>query len=134
MTEGRAQERIEQLRRAINRHRYLYHVENKSEISDEARDSLMHELVILETGFPKLLTADSPSQRVAGKPAEGFTKVRHVVPQWSLADAFNEVEIRAFDERVRKMFASQKAPLAKVLGSSRSDSPSGEGPVARPDH
>ncbi|MFA6006823.1 MAG: NAD-dependent DNA ligase LigA [Candidatus Paceibacterota bacterium] len=102
MTEREVKERITKLREAINRHRYLYHVENKAEISDEARDSLMHELVDLETRFPSLLMSDSPSQRVSGKPLPGFTKVKHAVPQWSLSDAFNEDEIKSFDERVKK--------------------------------
>ncbi len=109
MTEKEAIIRIEKLRVAINRHRYLYHVENRQEISDSARDSLMHELVDLETKFPKLLAADSPSQRVAGKPLPGFTKLRHAVSQWSLNDAFTEEEIRAFDERVKKTLGAQSA-------------------------
>lgn len=103
MTEKQAKERILKLREAINRHRYLYHVENRQEISDEARDSLMRELVELESQYPALLTPDSPSQRVAGKPVLGFEKVRHEVPQWSLNDAFTETDIRAFDERVRRI-------------------------------
>ena len=103
MTLAQAKIRIHKLREAINRHRYLYHVENRQEISDEARDSLMHELVILETQFPQFQSPDSPSRRVAGKPLSGFTKMRHTVPQWSLNDAFTEEEIAAFDRRVEKI-------------------------------
>ncbi|MFA6476544.1 MAG: NAD-dependent DNA ligase LigA [Candidatus Paceibacterota bacterium] len=97
-----AKKRINKLREAINHYRYLYHVENISEISDEALDSLKYELANLEEEYPDLITADSPTQRVAGKPLEKFEKVVHVVSQWSFNDAFTPEDIRAFDERVRK--------------------------------
>ncbi|OHA92184.1 MAG: hypothetical protein A3J09_01735 [Candidatus Zambryskibacteria bacterium RIFCSPLOWO2_02_FULL_51_21] len=95
-------ERIKKLREAINRHRYLYHVENKSEISPEALDSLKRELAELESRYPELVTSDSPTQRVAGKALAQFKKVVHAVPQWSFNDAFDEEDMRAFDERVKK--------------------------------
>ena len=86
--------RLEQLKKAIEHHRYLYHVLDKQEISDEALDSLKHELVSLETRYPELVTPDSPSQRVAGEPLPEFVKIEHEVPQWSFNDAFSEEEIK----------------------------------------
>lgn len=94
--------RAEQLRGAIDRHRYLYHVEDREEISQQALDSLKHELALLEKQYPALVTPDSPTQRVAGAPLPKFEKLRHEVPQWSFDDAFTEEEIREFDARVRK--------------------------------
>ncbi|PIR46626.1 MAG: hypothetical protein COV07_03320 [Candidatus Vogelbacteria bacterium CG10_big_fil_rev_8_21_14_0_10_45_14] len=94
--------RVQKLRTTIEHHRYLYHVLDRSEISPEALDSLKRELAEIESRFPELVTPDSPTQRVAGKPLPGFVKVRHTVPQWSFNDVFNEEEIRAFDARVRR--------------------------------
>ncbi|MBX4200367.1 NAD-dependent DNA ligase LigA [Candidatus Parcubacteria bacterium] len=99
--------RIEKLRETINKHRYLYHVLNQEEISPEALDSLKDELVKIEEEYPELVTEDSPTQRVAGKPLEGFKKVRHKVTQWSFNDAFTEEDIRAFDERVKRFYKSE---------------------------
>lgn len=97
-----AKERLKKLREAIERYRYEYHVLNKLSISEEALDSLKQELVALETEFPKLITKDSPSQRVAGKPLPQFKKVRHSVTQWSFNDAFSPEDIREFDARMRR--------------------------------
>ncbi|MBI4121990.1 MAG: NAD-dependent DNA ligase LigA [Parcubacteria group bacterium] len=107
MTKSEAKDRLVKLREEINRHRYLYHVLNKQEISDAALDSLKHELTEIEAAFPELITPDSPSQRVAGRALDKFKKVRHQVTQWSLQDAFDETEIRAFDERVKRGLAKQ---------------------------
>lgn len=96
-------ERIAKLRTAIDKYRYDYHVLDKETIPESARDALMHELSVLEDQHPELVTADSPTQRVAGKPLPGFKKIKHTAKQWSFNDAFNEDEIRAFDERVRKV-------------------------------
>ncbi|MBY0539402.1 NAD-dependent DNA ligase LigA [Patescibacteria group bacterium] len=96
------EERAEKLREAINRYRYLYHVEDTEEISIEALDALKHELASLEETYPALITPDSPTQRVAGKPLPGFKKVRHAISQWSFNDVFSEDELRAFHERVLK--------------------------------
>ncbi len=94
--------RVEKLRETIDYHRYLYHVEDKTEISEEALDSLKHELKELETAYPRLVTPDSPTQRVGGVPLEQFEKVRHQVRQWSFDDAFSEEDIEAFDIRVKR--------------------------------
>lgn len=76
-----AKKRIEKLKKVIHHHRFLYHVKNVSEISEEALDSLKDELKKLEFQYPELLTADSPSQRVAGKVLDGFQKITHKVEQ-----------------------------------------------------
>jgi len=99
---GEVRERYEKLKKTIEHHRRLYHVEDRQEISPEALDSLKYELVKIEESHPSLITPDSPSQRVMGEPLKEFKKVRHKVPQWSFNDAFTESDIRAFDERVRK--------------------------------
>ena len=95
--------RYKSLKDTINRYRVLYHVYDKEEISQQALDSLKHELSKLEEQYPEIITPDSPSQRVAGKPLPGFRKVRHKVPQWSFNDAFSPEEIREFDARVKKV-------------------------------
>lgn len=110
MTKLQAKERLAKLRKEIDYHRHQYHVLNKQEISDEALDSLKHELTQLEAQYPELITADSPSQRVAGKALDAFKKVKHQVTQWSLNDVFDEAEFRAFDERVKR--ALTKAGVA----------------------
>jgi DNA ligase (NAD+) len=88
-----AKKRIETLKKVIHHHRFLYHVKNISEISEEALDSLKDELKKIEFNYPELLTADSPSQRVAGKVLKGFEKITHKVPQWSFDDAFNKKDL-----------------------------------------
>jgi len=106
MIPAEIRERHARLKESINRHRTLYHVHDKEEISAEALDSLKHELMALEKEHPALITPDSPSQRVAGSPLPGFKKIRHTVPQWSLNDAFSEEDIREFDTRVKRFLAS----------------------------
>src|SRR3990167_1009121 len=83
-------DRLKKLRAAIEKYRYEYHVLNKSAISSEALDSLKRELSELEAKYPKLITPDSPTQRMAGVPLPEFKKVRHEVSQWSFNDAFSE--------------------------------------------
>lgn len=100
-------ERLEKLKETIEHHRYLYHVLDKEEISAEALDSLKDELVKIESEYPELVTSDSPSQRIAGEPLPQFKKVTHKVPQWSFNDAFTEEDIRAFDERVKKVLKAE---------------------------
>ena len=95
-------DRLKKLRAAIEKYRYEYHVLNKSAISSEALDSLKRELSELEAKYPKLITPDSPTQRMAGAPLPEFKKVRHEVSQWSFNDAFSEKDMLAFDERVRR--------------------------------
>ena len=99
--------RLKKLRQTINRHRYLYHVLDRQEISDAALDSLKHELAELEKQYPQYASPDSPTQRIGGKPLDKFAKVVHKVRQWSFGDAFTEEEIKEFDERVKKMLAKE---------------------------
>lgn len=110
------QERAKLLRESITRYRTLFHEKDESPISPEALDSLKRELQELEAEYPELVTADSPLRRVAGKALPELTKVRHAIAQWSLDDAFDEDDIRAFDTRVRKMLekAGETKPLRYV--------------------
>ena len=105
-----AKARIRKLKKAIAEYRYEYHVLDKSSISPEALDSLKHELKKLEDEFPDLITSDSPTQRVAGKPLVGFKKVSHLVPMLSLEDVFSEEEFLEWAERVKKLLRSVKMP------------------------
>src|SRR3989338_6702204 len=99
MTKSQASERIQKLRKEINHHRTLYHVYDRIEISDAALDSLKHELTELERQFPELITPDSPTQRVGGRPLDEFKKVKHATPILSLDDAFSLEEVSAWVER-----------------------------------
>jgi DNA ligase (NAD+) len=94
--------RVEKLRQTILHHQSLYHTHDVPVISDEAYDALVRELEELELAHPELKSLDSPTGRVGGKVLEKFEKVEHEVAQWSFNDAFNEEDIRAFDERVKK--------------------------------
>ena len=102
----RAAERIHQLREEIRRHEELYYVHATPEISDTEFDALMRQLHELEVAHPELVTPDSPTQRVGGRPVEGFATVEHLTPMLSLDNAYNEEELRAFDERVRRGLGS----------------------------
>jgi DNA ligase (NAD+) len=98
---------IEHLRREIQRHEYLYYVLDQPEISDAAYDQLVRRLQQLEAAHPEYVTPDSPTQRVGGKPREGFVKVRHSSPMLSLDNALNEGELRDFDRRVRELLGGE---------------------------
>lgn len=100
MTKSEARQRIEHLKKVINHHRYLYAVLDRSEISDAALDSLKKELFDLEQEFPDLVTPDSPTQRVAGKPLKEFVKVRHAERMTSFNDAFSEEDMHDWLERL----------------------------------
>lgn len=104
--------RLKKLKETVERHRYLYHVLDREEISPEALDSLKNELREIEEQYPELLTSDSPSQRVAGEPLPQFKKVTHRVSQWSFNDAFTEEDIRAFDERVKKIVRAEAVEMS----------------------
>ena len=106
--------RINELRKDIRRHEDLYYRHNSPEISDEHFDRLLHELEQLEAENPDLVTPDSPTQRVAGTTTDGFATVEHLVPMLSLDNAYNEEELRAFDERVRKGAGLGATPVAYV--------------------
>src|SRR5215813_4542715 len=97
------EQEIEKLRDEIRRHEHLYYVLDAPEVSDAEFDRLMQELKRLEAARPDLVTPDSPSQRVGGKPREGFVKVKHSRPMLSLDNAFGEEELRNWDRRVREL-------------------------------
>ena len=94
-------ERAEKLRDLLEKHRYLYHVLDKPEISDEAYDSLFKELETLEEEHPELITPDSPTQRVGGEPLKEFSKVTHTKQQWSFDDVFDFDELKKWEEKVK---------------------------------
>lgn len=96
-------ERAKKLRQLINDYRYHYHVLNQSTMSEAAADSLKHELSLLEEKHPELITADSPTQRVAGQALDKFHKVTHKVPMISLGDVFNQAEVEAWLQRIEKL-------------------------------
>jgi len=98
-----AEKKIEALREKIRHHEYLYYVVDQPEISDGEFDKLMRELKDAEAKHPELLTADSPTQRVGGKPREGFLKVRHSSPMLSLDNTYNEEELRDWERRVHEL-------------------------------
>src|SRR3990167_8072747 len=102
MTANPPERRIKELRDAIRHHEERYYTYNDPEISDEAFDGLLHELERLEAEYPDLVTTDSPTKRVSGRPVEGFATVEHLAPMLSLDNAYNDEELKAFDERVRK--------------------------------
>ncbi len=103
-------QRVADLRQEIRRHEELYYVQALPEISDAAFDALMNELKGLEQQYPELLTPDSPTQRVGGRPATGFASVEHLQPMLSLDNAYDEADLRAFDERVRKGLGIETSP------------------------
>lgn len=100
---SRANEQAEELRQEIEHHDYRYYVLDEPEVADVEYDLLMRELKQLEEAYPEIITPDSPSQRVAGAPIEAFDKVVHRVPMLSLDNAFNGEELRAFDQRIKRM-------------------------------
>jgi DNA ligase (NAD+) len=96
-----AEQQIDTLREEIRHHEYLYYLLDSPEITDAQYDALMNRLKELEKEHPELVTPDSPTQRVGGKPLEGFPKVRHSRPMLSLDNAYSNEELGTWDERVR---------------------------------
>ena len=97
------EKKIEALREKIRHHEYLYYVLDNPEISDQDFDRLMQQLKDLETENPSLITPDSPTRRVGGKPREGFVKVRHSSPMLSLDNTYSEEELRGWERRVHEL-------------------------------
>ena len=93
---------IDRLRTDLERHNRLYYEQAEPEISDREYDRLMARLIELETLHPELATPDSPSQRVGGRPLEGFATVRHAAPMLSIDNTYSYGELRVWDQRVRK--------------------------------
>src|SRR5438105_2850562 len=105
--------RVADLRRQIDRHNHLYYVEARSEITDREFDRLLEELQALESQHPELVTPDSPTQRVGGRPVEGFRTVAHRAPMLSIDNTYNPNELREFDARVRKLLGGE--PVTYVV-------------------
>ncbi|TEB08746.1 NAD-dependent DNA ligase LigA [Pelotomaculum propionicicum] len=103
-----ARQRVEELHRDLESHNYKYYVLDDPAISDAQYDKMMRELEKLEEQFPSLVTPYSPTQRVGGRPREGFATVRHHTPMLSLANAFNGDELQDFDRRVRQALPDQE--------------------------
>ncbi|WP_158793409.1 NAD-dependent DNA ligase LigA [Granulicella sp. L60] len=103
------EQKIQELRDEIRHHEYLYYVEDAPELTDSQYDVVMNRLKKLEAEHPELVTADSPTQRVGGKPKDGFVKMPHSRPMLSLDNAYNEEELRAWDQRVRDALPSTEA-------------------------
>lgn len=101
MNQTEAEKQIEALKEKLNQYNYEYHVLDEPSVPDSEYDKKLRQLIELETAFPELLTTDSPSQRVGGKPLSAFVKVQHTVPMLSLGNAFNEQELRDFDRRAK---------------------------------
>ncbi|MHC1582231.1 MAG: NAD-dependent DNA ligase LigA [Candidatus Syntropharchaeia archaeon] len=101
-------ERIEKLRKEINRHNYLYYVLDSPEISDAEYDRLMRELEELERKYPEFITPDSPTQRIGAPPLEEFKTVEHRIPMLSLSSLFSEEEVRDFDRRIKNLLDTEK--------------------------
>src|ERR1700716_260024 len=97
------EKRVAELREKIEKANYEYHVLDQPTIADEAYDALMRELQTLEAAHPELVTPESPTQRVGAPASTRFAPVQHAAPMLSLSNAFNEEELRAFDQRVRKL-------------------------------
>lgn len=98
-----AAERAAELRQELRRHNYLYHVKDQPAISDAEYDELFNELKDIEREYPELLTPDSPTQRVGGEPAEGFSRVEHPAPILSLGNAHSKQDIRDWFERIERL-------------------------------
>ena len=107
-------DRIAELRRLIRYHEERYYVLNDPEIADVEFDALMQELERLEADNPDLVTIDSPTQRVSGRPAAGFDTVEHAEPMLSLDNAYSEEELREFDARVQRGLVAAGEPAEQV--------------------
>ena len=103
MSSRNIEKKIEALREKIRHHEYRYYVLDDPEISDAEFDALMNELKRIEAEHPELITPDSPTQRVGGKPREGFVKAKHSSPMLSLDNAYSEEELRDWERRVHEL-------------------------------
>ena len=111
MEEKEAAKRIRELRGEIRKHDRLYHEEAAPVISDREYDRLYRELADLEKQFPDLVTPDSPTQRVGGKPLEAFAQIQHRVPMLSLDNTYSEGEVANFYKRITRLLPNEKIPV-----------------------
>jgi len=100
--------KIEELREKIRNHNYRYYVLDDPTVSDAEYDRLMRDLIELEEKYPQYITSSSPTQRVGIEPVSEFTTVKHTAPMLSLANAFSTEELRAFDQRIKKLIPQKK--------------------------
>jgi len=100
--DNKTRQRVEVLRREIDEHNYRYYVLDSPVVADVEYDRLFRELQELEAAYPQLITSDSPTQRVGAAPLTAFGEVRHRIPMTSMDNAFDDDEVREWDERVRK--------------------------------
>ena len=108
MSKEAAKKRHAELAEELRKHDQAYYVDAKPIVSDHEYDRMYHELLDLEREHPDLVTPDSPSQRVGGKPLEGFESVRHAIPMMSLDNTYSADEVRKFVERVQKLLPEEK--------------------------
>jgi len=111
MTEAEARTRIEALRNEIEEHNWRYYEKAAPTISDREYDRLYKELVDLETQFPELVTPDSPTQHVGGKPLQAFAQIQHRVPMLSLDNTYSEEEVVNFYKRIMRLLPEEKIPV-----------------------
>jgi DNA ligase (NAD+) len=109
------EKKIEEIREKIRYHNYRYYVLDNPTVSDAEYDRLMKDLIELEEKYPQYITLFSPTQRVGVEPVSGFSTVKHIAPMFSLANAFSPEELRAFDQRVKKIIPQQRLEYVAEL-------------------
>jgi DNA ligase (NAD+) len=107
--------KIEELREKIRSHNYRYYVLDDPTIADAEYDQLIKELAKWETKYPQYINSSSPTQRVGIEPVSGFSTVKHIAPMFSLANTFSTKELRAFDQRVKKIIPQQRLEYVAEL-------------------
>ena len=116
-----AAERARFLRDELQRHNRAYYIHDAPAVSDAEYDALMNELLAIETAFPELVSPDSPTQRVGAAPASAFGSVAHRRPMLSLANAFSEEDLRAFDARVKRALGMDLNLPVEYIGELKMD-------------
>src|SRR5437667_10070118 len=111
MDRKEADKKIAQLREEVRKHDRLYYDEAAPMINDREYDRLYKELLDLETQFPDLVTPDSPTQRVGGKPLKAFEQVAHLIPMLSLDNTYSEEEVKNFYTRIQRLLPNEKIPV-----------------------
>ena len=111
MDRKEAAKKIAALREGVRKHDRLYYENAAPVISDREYDRLYKELVDLETQFPDLVTADSPTQRVGGKPLEAFAQIQHLAPMLSLDNTYSEEEVANFYKRITRLLPAERIPV-----------------------
>ena len=111
--------RAEKLRKALHHHNHRYHVLDDPEISDAEYDRMMQELIAIETSFPSLSSPNSPTRRVGAPPLDGFESIEHTVPMLSLDNGFDDPDIIAFDNRLKRFLKNDNALLYTISHRSK---------------